>query len=267
MLHASQTPSIENRPAPQLERQRPPSSVTPGGHDRQLLLPGPAQEAQEESQSTQLEDASAYLDEGQAETHDPASASGVLPSSGHAMHDAECESEHSAQLGWQASQLAPTLLTTTYVCAGHAIWHVLLSKKGRSSPQLRHWSAAGPEHVLHSDAHGWQVKLPSAAQPVVHEFTHSPAAVEKGNASLHDVQSVARGPEHVRHDSKHEAHASDEFLLPPAQVKPVSTSQSTLQPSPEMALPSSQLSLPTRTPSPQMLKHASKLVNPPPSHW
>lgn len=134
--------------------------------------------------------------------------------------------------------------------------------------QLTQSELVAPSHVPQAKSQGWQRELLSAYLPTGrHEARHEPGASKNGYDAAHAMQSIAKGPEHVAHDSWQVMHVSLEDALPPEQVKPSSTAQFASQPSRLRRLPSSHPSVPTRKPSPQIETQASMAVRLPPLHW
>jgi len=90
--------------------------------------------------------------------------------------------------------------------------------------------------------------------------------LKKGCDEAHVEHWVADGPVHVVQEEWHRWHVSGDVRLPPAQVKPASMAHVWLQPSIVSWLPSSQPSVPTRLPSPQIDLHVSFEARLPPEH-
>lgn len=151
---------------------------------------------------------------------------------------------------------------------GHSATHMLLCRKGVSAEaQLAQSELVGPVQVPHVAPQGWQTLLLSAYLPMGrHEARHEPGESKNGYEAAHVVHSVARGPEHVAHDSAHATHTSRDAALPPKHVNPASMAQLALHPSRLTRLPSSQPSDPTCSPSPHTEAHESCEVILPPLH-
>jgi hypothetical protein len=133
--------------------------------------------------------------------------------------------------------------------------------------QLTQSELVAPEHVPQAPSQGLQTLLLSAYLAMGRqEARHVPGALKKGCEEAHATHSSSDGPEHVAHDAWHVTHVSLELALPPEQVKPSSMAQLALHPSRLTRLPSSQLSAPTRSPSPQTEAHVSIAVMLPPLH-
>lgn len=278
-LHAEHTPrpTIELKywptahvavhvPAPELKSAPATQPVQP------LSLPS-EHVAHDASHATQLLVlASAYLPLGQLATHEESSRSGV-PLLGHVRHAELCAAEQVSHDEWQLEHVACVPMSSTKVpLLGHAATHCPLVRNGALVPlQLMHSVLAGPLHVPHEGSQLSHMPLALAYLPTgAHEDMQAPVLPEpsklkNGVAAAQEVQSVADGPEHTAQVASHDTQVSADVEEPPAHVKPSSIApQSPRHPSRLTVLPSSQISEPTRRPSPQTAVQASGVLMEPP---